>query len=75
MVMLVNAELTELEIRPTHRILLEAEEGALQAVADGDDPVRGDRVEPEELAAALAERRSADEPTFGSSCPTATRCC
>ncbi|MEJ7802813.1 MAG: DUF1015 domain-containing protein [Candidatus Limnocylindria bacterium] len=66
MMMLVNAELTELEIRPTHRILLDADPDALRALAGGDDALfTSIPVAPEGLAAALEERRFADEPTFG----------
>ena len=39
MMMVVNAELTELEIRPTHRLLLDADADALRALAAGDDPL------------------------------------
>ena len=43
MMMVVNAELTELEIRPTHRLLLDADADALRGLAAGDDAtVRGD---------------------------------
>ena len=37
--MLVNAELTELEIRPTHRLLLDADADALRDLVAGDDPL------------------------------------
>ena len=66
MMMVVNAELIELEIRPTHRILLDAEPDALRAVAAGGDPLfRSVPVEASHLAAALEERRHAREPVFG----------
>ncbi len=66
MMMLVNAELTDLEIRPTHRVLLDADAAALATLLAGNDvlftPIP---VAPEALADALDERRHADEPTFG----------
>ncbi|MCV0402928.1 MAG: DUF1015 domain-containing protein [Chloroflexi bacterium] len=66
MMLLVNAELSELEIRPTHRILADADPEALRTIVSGNDvlfePIP---VAPEQLAAALEERRHADEPTFG----------
>ena len=37
MMMVVNAELTELEIRPTHRLLLDADADALRSLTAGDD--------------------------------------
>ena len=66
MMMIVNAELSELEIRPTHRILLDADLAALRDLAAGDDAsFRAAPVDPDLLAGALDERRAADEPTFG----------
>ena len=66
MMMLVNAELIELEIRPTHRVLLDADADALRALASGDDALfTVIPVAPDALAGALDERRFADEPTFG----------
>ncbi len=66
MMMVVNAELTELEIRPTHRLLLDADADALRAVAAGGDPsLQSIPMAPADLAAALEERRHADEPVFG----------
>jgi len=66
MMMVVNAELTELEIRPTHRILLDADADALRALAAGEDALwQAIPVAPDALAAALDERRFADEPVFG----------
>jgi uncharacterized protein (DUF1015 family) len=66
MMMLVNAELTELEIRPTHRVLLDADTDALRALAAGDDPLfQAIAIAPEQLRAALDERRDGDEPVFG----------
>ena len=65
MMMLVNAELTELEIRPTHRILFDADADALRALTIDDPLFTPIPVAPESLASALDERRLADEPTFG----------
>ena len=66
MMVLVNAELAELEIRPTHRLLLDADPEALRSLVAGDDPLFDALpVAPEALAAALDERRDGDEPAFG----------
>jgi uncharacterized protein (DUF1015 family) len=66
MVMLVNAELTELSIRPTHRVLLDADPEALRTLVAGDDPLyEAIAVAPAALATALDERRDGDEPVFG----------
>ena len=65
MMMVVNAELTQLEIRPTHRILLDADADALRALAAGDDPLfAAIPMAPDALASALDERTS-DEVVFG----------
>ena len=66
MMMLVNAELTELEIRPTHRLLLDADADALRALVGGTDPLfEAIAVAPDDLVTALVHRRHGDEPTFG----------
>jgi uncharacterized protein (DUF1015 family) len=66
MMMVVNAELSELQILPTHRILLDGDPDALRALAAGDDPLfTSIPMPPAGLAAALEERRTAREPTFG----------
>ena len=66
MMMLVNAELIALEIRPTHRILLDADADALRAIVAGDDPLfEVVPMAPHALARALDERRFGDEPAFG----------
>ncbi len=66
MMLLVNAEMTELEIRPTHRLLLDADTDALRGLVSGDDPLwQAIPVAPAELGHALAERRNEDEPAFG----------
>jgi uncharacterized protein (DUF1015 family) len=66
MMLLVNAELVELEIRPTHRLLLDADADALRALASGDDPLfEATPVDPAALPATLAERRHDETPVFG----------
>jgi uncharacterized protein (DUF1015 family) len=66
MMMVVNAELVELEIRPTHRLLLDADADALRTLVAGEDPLfQPIPMAPDGLAAALEERRFADEPVFG----------
>jgi len=66
MMMVVNAETTELAIRPTHRVLLDADAGALRTLAAGGDGLFGAiPVAPDALSAALEERRLAEEPLFG----------
>jgi hypothetical protein len=66
MMMVVNAELVDLEIRPTHRILLDADAEALRQLADGTDPLfEGIPAAPGELDALLAERRHDETPVFG----------
>jgi uncharacterized protein (DUF1015 family) len=66
MMLVVNAELSELEIRPTHRLLLDADTDALRALVTGDDPLwQALQVPPSELDAALDERRDDDTPAFG----------
>ena len=66
MMMLVNAELTELEIRPTHRLLIDADADALRALVAGDDLLfQALALAPGELAAALDERRHDEAPVFG----------
>ena len=66
MMMLVNAELTELEIRPTHRLLLESDIEALRSLVTGADPLwQAVPVAPEALDQAMTERRHDDRPVFG----------
>jgi len=66
MMMLVNAELAELEIRPTHRLLLDADAEALRALVAGDDPLfEAVPMAPGDLAPALDERRHEETPVFG----------
>ena len=66
MMMVVNAELVELEIRPTHRLLLDADADALRAVVAGEDALfQAIPVAPAELASVLEERRFDEAPLFG----------
>jgi uncharacterized protein (DUF1015 family) len=65
MMQLVNAELSELEIQATHRLLLDADADALRALVAGDDPLwQAVPIAPEGLVPALRERNG-DEPAFG----------
>jgi uncharacterized protein (DUF1015 family) len=66
MAVLVNAELEEVDIRPTHRLVRDGSADALEAFVAEPGPVF--RVEPmaaHELADGLEARRDADAPTFG----------
>ena len=55
--LLVNAELVELEIRPTHRLLLDVDTDALRALVAGDDPLwQAIPIAPAQLDEALEER-------------------
>jgi len=66
MMMVVNAEASELEILPTHRILLDADPGDLRELAAGNDPLfTAIPLAPDALASGLEDRRSAEEPAFG----------
>jgi len=66
MIMLVNAELTDMEIRPTHRLVLNGDADALRGLAAGDDPnFEAIAVAPDSLASALEERRWDEAPAFG----------
>jgi len=66
MMLLVNAELSELEIRPTHRLLLDADPHALGSLAAGHDPLfEAIAMSPSGLASALDERRFDETPAFG----------
>lgn len=73
MMLLVNAELTDLEIRPTHRLILDADTDALRALASGEDPTfSATPMAPDELDAALEARRHDEAPAFGLVLPDAT---
>jgi uncharacterized protein (DUF1015 family) len=66
MVLLVNAELAELEIQATHRLLLDPDLDALRSLVAGDDPLwQAHPLEPGRLAQALEERNGVEQPTFG----------
>jgi uncharacterized protein (DUF1015 family) len=65
MMMLANAELTELEIRPTHRLLLDADADALRALLTDDALFEAVAMAPSELVGALEEHRFDDAPVFG----------
>jgi uncharacterized protein (DUF1015 family) len=66
MMMLVNAELSEMEIRPTHRLILDGGTDALRALADGTDPLfAATPIAPDAVGAALDEHRFDDAPVFG----------
>ncbi|HET9415904.1 MAG TPA: DUF1015 domain-containing protein [Candidatus Limnocylindria bacterium] len=65
MMMLVNAELTELEIRPTHRLLLDVEPDALRGLLADDALFEAVAMAPDALGSALEERRFDDAPSFG----------
>ncbi len=66
MALLVNAELEELEIRPTHRLLLLADPDALRDLVRDPGPVfTAEPIPPAELAAALEARRDGEAAAFG----------
>ena len=66
MMMLVNAELNDLEIRPTHRLLLDADPRALRQLLAGEDPLfEAIPAAPAELDRILGERRDDETPVFG----------
>ena len=65
MMMLANAELTELEIRPTHRLLLDADADAFRGLLADDALFESVAMAPAELAGALAGHRFDEAPVFG----------
>jgi len=66
MVDLVNAEVEELEIRPTHRLLLHVDPGSVSTLARDPGPLwQAIPVSSAELIARLVELRDASEPVFG----------
>ena len=66
MMLLVNAELAEMEIRPTHRLILDGDADGLRDLIAGNDPnFQAIPVAPEALDGALEERRHDDAPAFG----------
>jgi len=66
MVALVNAEMEELEVLATHRLILDADADALRSLAADASPLwQAIPVHPDDLAGRLAEMRDAEEPVFG----------
>jgi uncharacterized protein (DUF1015 family) len=66
MVVLVNAEREELEIQATHRLIRDADAEALRSLIRDPDPTwQAIPVAPDQLAARLAELRTAEQPVFG----------
>jgi uncharacterized protein (DUF1015 family) len=66
MAVLVNGELEELEILPTHRLILRANPEALRALVAGPDPLwTALPSPPAELAGRLVEPRAGAAPGFG----------
>ena len=69
MAVLVNAELEELEILATHRLLRGLHEGELESlrrvVAGGTESLAAHEVAPGDLERRLAETRDAETPVFG----------
>jgi hypothetical protein len=66
MVVLVNAEMEELEIRATHRLILDADPDALRSLIGGSDTLwQSIPVAPDQLEARLDELRDAEHPVFG----------
>jgi uncharacterized protein (DUF1015 family) len=65
MIVLVNAELEELEVLATHRLILDADAEALRSLKEADPLWQAIPVDPEELHARLEQLRDAEEPVFG----------
>jgi uncharacterized protein (DUF1015 family) len=66
MIVLVNAEREELEIRATHRLVLEADPDALRSLVRDPDPIwSAIPVAPDQLTPRLAELATAPQPVFG----------
>jgi uncharacterized protein (DUF1015 family) len=66
MMLVVNAELVDMEIRPTHRLLRDVDPDALRSLVSGDDPLwQALPIRPADIAAALDDRRDAEEPVIG----------
>jgi uncharacterized protein (DUF1015 family) len=66
MVMLVNAELVEMEIRPTHRLLRDVDADALHGLLAGEDLLwQAVPMPPARIAGALDERRHDETPVAG----------
>ncbi|MGH2428984.1 MAG: DUF1015 family protein [Candidatus Limnocylindria bacterium] len=66
MMVLVNAELEELQIWPTHRLILDGDPEALRVLAREPGPVfASSRMPSAQLTAALDAHRAGAEPVFG----------
>ena len=66
MMVLVNAQLEQLEIRATHRLIRGVDEAALQGLISEPGPLfQAFPVAPEELTDRLHRLRDAEEPAFG----------
>jgi uncharacterized protein (DUF1015 family) len=66
MMVLVNAELEELEIKATHRLLRRIDAGPLGTLVHDSDPLfQAFPVGPDELAVRVAERQETPDPVFG----------
>jgi uncharacterized protein (DUF1015 family) len=65
MVAMVNADQEQLEIRPTHRLILDGEPEALRALASSLPPWTAEPMPVEEVPAALDARADDPAPTFG----------
>lgn len=66
MMVLINAELEELEIRATHRLIRGVDQVALQSIVGDPGPLFEPLpIPPHELPARLRDLRDAEEPVFG----------
>src|SRR5574338_172184 len=66
MIVLVNAQLEELEILATHRLILDADPESLRSLVRDSTPLwQAQPIPPEELQDRLQELRDAEEPVFG----------
>ncbi|MGH2454725.1 MAG: DUF1015 family protein [Candidatus Limnocylindria bacterium] len=66
MMVLINAEVEELQILATHRLVLEADADALRSLVAEPGPLwQAQPADPAELAARLAALGDADQPAFG----------
>lgn len=66
MIVMVNAEAEQLEILPTHRLIMRAEADALRGLVSDPGPMwHAEPMAPAELASRLETLRDAEEPVFG----------
>ena len=73
MMLLVNAELVELEIRPTHRLLLGVDTDPLRELVAGEDPLwQAIPIAPAQLARSSRSAPATRSRPSASSCPTTT---